>query len=127
MCGLNPDPAPPALLQVLQPQPQQKVGVPIQVSGWGSRIGFQNAGVAVAVVDANQVPVQVLNDVPPQPSAYRAPPAGLESTQYARPFAVDIVLTGVSQPTPFCIWVYLETTPEGTPKSVVQVPVLVAP
>jgi hypothetical protein len=127
VCAPNPDPAPPKLLQVLEPQPDQKVGVPLTVRGWGSDIGLANSGVAVAVLDANQQIVQVLNNVPPQPREYRVPPPGLEITPHTRPFEADVVLAGVSGPTPFCVWVYLATTAEGTPKSVVQVPVLVSP
>ena len=81
----------------------------------------------MAVVNEKQEVVQVLNNVPPQPRDYRMPPPGLEITQDTRPFEADIVLTGVSGPTALCVWVYLATTAEGTPKSVVQVPVLVSP
>ena len=125
VCLSNPDPAPPSLLQVLEPKPEEKVGVPFQISGWGSTIGLQNAGVAIAVVNERQEVVQVLN-VPAQPRDYRVLPPGMENTAYTRPFAADIVLTDLAGPTPFCVWVYL-TADESGPKSVVQVPVFVAP
>ena len=84
-----------------------------------------NAGVAIAVVNERQEVVQVLN-VPAQPRDYRVLPPGMENTAYTRPFAADIVLTDLAGPTPFCVWVYL-TADESGPKSVVQVPVFVAP
>lgn len=128
VCSVNPDPAPPSLLQVQEPQPEEKVGVPFHLRGWGSSIGFENAGVAVAVVNAKQEVVQVLDVSPQLPArANRIPPRGLEITEYTRPFAADILLTDLAGPTPFCLWVYLETTEDGTPKSVVQVPVVVVP
>ncbi len=126
VCLPNPDPAPPGLLQVLEPKPEQKVAIPFHVSGWGSTIGFQNAGVAIAVVNDKQEAVQVLS-VPPQPRDYRVLPRDMENTAYTRPFGADIVVTDIAGPTAFCIWVYLETAEDGSPKSVVQVPVLVAP
>ncbi|HEU4760383.1 MAG TPA: hypothetical protein VFT91_10445 [Dehalococcoidia bacterium] len=125
VCLPNPDPAPPGLLQVLEPKPEQKVAIPFHIRGWGSTIGFQNAGVAIAVVNDKQEVVQVLS-VPPQPRDFRVLPPGMENTDYTRPFGADIVVTDIAGPTAFCIWVYLETA-DGTPKSVVQVPVLVAP
>ena len=126
-CGVNPDPAPPSLLQVQQPAPQQKVKNPVEVRGWGSTIGKDDAGVVVAVVNAKQEVVQVLDPVRPQRPDYRVLPPGLEKTEFTRPFAADIVLTGVTGPTPFCIWVYMDTAEDGTPKGVVQVPVVLTP
>ena len=126
VCLPNPDPAPAGLLQVLEPKPEQKVAIPFHIRGWGSTIGFQNAGVAIAVVNDRQEVVQVLS-VPPQPRDFRVLPTGMENTDFTRPFAADIVVTDIAGPTAFCIWVYLETGEDGAPKSVVQVPVLVAP
>jgi len=126
VCSPNPDPAQANLLQVQEPRPEQQVKVPFRVSGWGSNIGFQNRGVAIGIVNAKQEVVQVL-DVPPQPRTYRVAPAGLDVTDYARPFGADIVLENIKEPTPFCIWVYLEAAEDGTPKGVVQVPVVVVP
>lgn len=126
VCGSNPDPARSSLLQVQEPVPEQQVKVPFHVRGWGSTIGVQNAGVALAIVNAKQEIVQVLN-LPPLPNAYRLPPPGLEVTPDSRPFAADIVIEKIKEPTPYCIWVYQETTEEGKPKGVVQVPVVVVP
>lgn len=126
VCAPNPDPAQPKLLQVTEPKPEQQVKVPFHVSGWGSNIGFENRGVAIGIVNAKQEVVQVL-DVPPQPRTYRVAPPGIEVTDFTRPFGADIVLQNIKEPTPFCIWVYLETDDAGTPRGVVQVPVVVLP
>jgi len=71
--------------------------------------------------------VQVLDPVPAQPRAFRALPSGLENTDFSSPFAVDIQIASLAGPTPFCLWVFIETDPEGIPKGVVQVPVVVTP
>ena len=126
VCAGNPDPASPKVLQVQEPQPQQQVKIPFHVRGWGSNIGQNNRGVALGIVDAKQSVVQVLN-LPPQPNTYRLPPPDLERTDNSRPFGADIVIDGIKEPTPYCLWVYLETTPEGRPRGVVQVPVVVVP
>lgn len=126
VCGTNPDPALPKLLQIQEPVPEQNVKVPFHVRGWGSSIGANNAGVAVALVNSKQEIVQVLN-LPPLPNAFRLAPDGLEKTPDTRPFAADVVIEKLKEPTQFCIWVYQETTQEGKPKGVVQVPVLVVP
>jgi hypothetical protein len=109
-----------------EPQPGQQLKIPFHVRGWGSNIGASNKGVALGIVDAKQSIVQVLN-LPPQPNTYRLPPPDLERTDNSRPFAADIVIDGVKEPTPYCLWIYLETTPEGRPRGVVQVPVVVVP
>lgn len=126
VCSPNPDPAQANLLQVQEPRAEQQVKVPFHVSGWGANIGFENRGVAVGIVNAKQEVVQVLN-LPPQPRTYRVAPPGLDVTDYARPFGADIVLENIKEPTPICIWVYLETADDGTPRGVVQVPVVVVP
>jgi hypothetical protein len=126
VCAPNPDPAPPNVLQIQEPQPEQQVKIPFHVRGWGSSIGRDNRGVALGVVDARQSVVQVLN-LPPQPNTYRLPPSGLDRNEFTMPFAADIVIQGIKEPTPYCLWVYLETTPEGRPRGVVQIPVVVVP
>src|SRR3970282_2194419 len=50
-CGVNPDAAPPSLLQVQEPRPEAKVENPFHVRGWGSEIGFEGRGGAVALVN----------------------------------------------------------------------------
>jgi hypothetical protein len=102
------------------------VKVPFYVRGWGSNIGFENQGVAVAVVNAKQETVQVL-DLPPQPRTFRIAPPGLDITEFTRPFGADVVISGLSEPTPFCLWIYQQTDEQGTPKGVVHVPVIVVP
>lgn len=126
VCAPNPDPAQANILQVLEPRPEQQVKIPFYVRGWGSNIGFQDQGVAVAVVNAKQETVQVL-DLPPQPRTFRVAPAGMEITEFTRPFGADIVIQNIREPTPFCLWVYQQTDERGTPKGVVQVPVVVVP
>ena len=126
VCGANPDPASPKVLQVEAPKPNEQVQMPVRVRGWGANIGFQNQGVALAVVDAKQTVLQVL-DLPPQPRTFRVAPAGLEITNDTRPFAADVVVANITQPTPICLWVYQATTASGQPQGVVQVPVVVMP
>ncbi len=126
VCAPNPDPAPASVLQVVDPKAEQQVHVPFYVRGWGSNIGFSDQGVAIAIVNAKQETVQVL-DVPPQPRTFRVAPAGLEITDFTRPFGADVVIQNIKEPTPFCLWVYQQTDEHGTPKGVVQVPVVVVP
>lgn len=127
VCGVNPDPAPPSVLQVQEPQPGQQVKNPFHVRGWGSSRVFHEIGMVVAVVSVDGELVRVMVDVPPQPRAHRALPRGLENTEFTHPFAVDVLLTDLAGPTPFCLWAFLETDEEGSPKQIVQVPVIVTP
>ncbi|MCH7576367.1 MAG: hypothetical protein IH822_01010 [Chloroflexi bacterium] len=127
VCGVNPDPAPASLLQVQEPQPGENVRASFHLRGWGSTESFQQIGVGVAVINAGGDVVKVLDPVPAQPRAFRALPSGLENTDLSSPFAVDIQIPGLAGPTSFCLWVFLDTDPEGLPKGVLQVPVLVTP
>lgn len=126
VCGANPDPAPPAVLQVQEPKPEEKVANPFHVRGWGSEIGFEDRGVVVAIINASGDPV-LDKDVRPESKAGRIAPPGLKTTGHPAPFATDILLTGLTDQTPFCIWVFVETTREGIPRQVVQVPITVLP
>ncbi len=126
VCAPNPDPAPPSLLQFEEPKPEAQVRVPFHVRGWGANIGFEDRGVALAVVNAKQEVLQV-NDLPPLPRTFRKAPDGLQITDYTAPFAADIVIQGIKEPTPFCLWVYLEADAAGKPKGVIQLPVVVIP
>ncbi len=126
VCGVNPDAAPPSVLQVQEPQPGQQVKNPFHVRGWGSEIGFEETGVVVALVDAQGNPLPPL-EAPPQTRANRVAPPGLNVTEFTRPFAVDILLSEVETDTPYCLWVFLETDEAGRAKGVVQVPVVVTP
>ncbi len=126
VCAPNPDPAPAKLLQVEEPKPNAQVQFPVHVRGWGSTIGQNDRGVALSVVDIKQNVLQV-NNLPPQPREYRVAPAGIEVTDFTRPFAADVVLANVDEPTPYCLWIYLETTEQGRARGVVQVPIVVLP
>jgi hypothetical protein len=126
VCGPNPDPAPANVLQIQEPLANAQVGLPIFVRGWGSNIGQDNRGVTLSVVDQKQNAVQS-NNLPPQPRDFRVPPPGLDVTDFTRPFAEDVIVTNVNEPTPFCLWVYLSTDDTGHAKQVVQVPVIVLP
>ncbi len=126
VCAPNPDPAPANVLQVQQPLAGQQVTIPVFVRGWGSTIGLANKGVVLSVVDQRQSVVQTIN-LPPQPRDFRVPPAGLDITDNTRPFAADIVVPDVSEGTPYCLWVYLNTDDTGHAKQVVQVPVVIVP
>ena len=127
VCGPNPDAAPASLLQVEAPKPEEKVKTPIHVSGWGSTIGQDDKGVAIAILNASQQIIPPVLDVPPQPREFRAPPGGLEITDDTAPFAADVVVPQVTEDTPICIWVYLDTTGDGIAQDVVQIPVIVTP
>lgn len=126
ICSANPDAAPPSLLQVQHPLPNQRVKNPLEVRGWGSTIGRDDAGVAIAMLNEKLETLQ-LADVPPQPRAARVPPAGLEITPDTRPFGADLPFGGIAVPSRVCIWVYLDTAEDGTPRGVVQVPVELVP
>lgn len=126
VCGVNPDPAPPSVLQIQEPQPGERVKNPFHVRGWGSEIGFEESGVVVALVDARGDPLPP-QEVPPQTRAARIAPPGLKVTEFTRPFATDMLVSGLRTATPFCMWVFLETTAEGIAQQVVQVPVIVTP
>jgi hypothetical protein len=133
VCGPNPDDAPASLLQVQEPAPEASVRNPFHVRGWGSEIAQDNRGVVVAVINAAGAPLPVggnkdtSKEVPPEPKAGRIAPPGLTTTGHPAPFATDILLTGLTDQTPFCIWVFTETTADGRPLHVVQVPITVLP
>ncbi len=126
VCAPNPDPAPSNVLQVQQPVAGEQVTIPIFVRGWGSTIGQDDRGVVLSVVDAHQNIVQT-NNLPPQVRDYRVPPPGLDITDNTFPFAADVVLDDVNEPTPYCLWLYLNTDEMGHALQVVQVPVVIVP
>jgi hypothetical protein len=126
VCAPNPDPAPVNVLQIQEPLAGQQVTIPVFVRGWGSTIGLADKGVVLSVVDQKQSVVQTIN-LPAQPRDYRVPPPGLDITDNTRPFAADIVIADVTGPTPYCLWVYLNTDNTGHAKQVVQVPVVIVP
>src|SRR3990170_1163154 len=118
--------APPSLLQVQEPAVEAKVANPFHVRGWGSEIGFEDRGVVVAIINADGAPI-LDKDVRPESKAGRIAPPGLDTSGHPAPFATDILLTDLRDQTPFCIWVFTETTDDGRPLHVVQVPITVLP
>jgi hypothetical protein len=126
VCAPNPDPASPAQLQVLSPGSEERLKVPFHVRGWGSNIGFDNHGVALAIVNGKQEVTQVFR-LPPQPREYRIAPPGMTVTEFTQPFATDLVINGLKEPTAFCLWVYLETDASGKPRGVIQIPIVATP
>ncbi len=133
VCGVNPDPAPASVLQIQAPPPRERVTNPFHMRGWGSEIGFENTGVAVALIDAKGDPIaldgagSISKNVAPESRAGRVAPPGLTVTDFTAPFATDMLVQGLSTDTPFCIWVFLGTTEEGIPKQVLQVPIVISP
>ena len=126
ICSPNPDPAAPSVLQVETPEAGAKTTLPVRVRGWSSNLGEEDKVVFVAIVDQKQDVLQT-NEVPPQPREFRVPPAGLEITEFTRPFAIDILLDDVVRETPYCIWVFQDVDEEGKARGVVQVPIVVEP
>jgi hypothetical protein len=126
VCTFNDYPAPPELLQVLEPQPEAEVSAPLLVRGWGSTIGFEERGVAVGLVTADGELLDVL-EVPPLEREELEPPEELDDTEFSRPFVVEVPVEGISEPTPFCLWVYLDTTEDGLPVDAIQLPIVVVP
>ena len=126
ICSPNPDPAAPAVLQVEAPEAGAKTTLPVRVRGWSSNLGEEDKVVFVSVVDQMQDVLQI-EQVPPQPRELRLIPAGLEITEFTRPFAIDILLEDIVQETPFCIWVFQDVDEEGKARGVVQVPIIVEP
>ncbi|MEE8384466.1 MAG: hypothetical protein V3S01_00930 [Dehalococcoidia bacterium] len=126
VCTFNDFPAAPELLQVLEPQPEAEVSAPLLVRGWGSSIGIDERGVAVGLVTADRTLVTVL-EVPPLDREDMEPPEGLDDTEFSRPFVAEVPVKGLSEPTPFCLWVYLDTTEDGLPVDAIQMPVVVIP
>ena len=114
------------MLQIEAPEAGAKSTLPVRVRGWSSNLGEEDKVVFVAVVDQKQDVLQT-KQVPPQPREFRVPPAGLEITEFTRPFAIDILLDDVVRETPFCIWVYQDVDEEGQARGVVLVPIVIEP
>jgi hypothetical protein len=126
VCAQNTSPADPKVLQVQEPLPNTQARIPVHVRGWGSTIGQNNQGVFLGVVNAKQDVIQV-NRLPPLSREYRVAPLGMDVTEFTRPFAADIVLSNVTEPTPYCLWIYLSVNEEGRAQQVVQVPIVILP
>jgi len=125
VCPENPDPASPDIMVVEEPQEDQALTSPAHVRGWGVGIGFENAGVQVAIYDATGEPVAE-EKVPPLPAEGRIPPSTLEVTEFSAPFAADIAFRTIAAG-PGCGQVLELSAADGSPIHVVQIPVLLQP
>jgi hypothetical protein len=110
---------------VEEPQEDHALTSPAHVRGWGVGIGFENAGVQVAIYDATGEPVAE-EKVPPLPAEGRIPPSTLEVTEFSAPFAVDIAFRTITDQ-PGCVQVFELSAADGSPIHVVQIPVLLQP
>ena len=125
VCPENPDPASPDIMVVEEPQENQALTSPAHVRGWGVGIGFENAGVQVAIYDATGEPVAE-ETAPPLPAEGRIPPSTLEVTEFSAPFAADIAFRTIAAG-PGCVQVFELSAADGSPIHVVQIPVLLQP
>ena len=125
VCPENPDPADSDIMVVEEPQEDDALTSPAHVRGWGAGIGFENAGVQVAIYDATGEPVAE-EKVPPLPAEGRIPPSTLEVTEFSAPFAADIAFRTIAAG-PGCVQVFELSAADGSPIHVVQIPVLLQP
>jgi len=125
VCPENPDPAGPEIMVVEEPQEDDVLTSPAHVRGWGAGIGFELAGVRVAIYDATGEPVAE-EAAPPLPAEGRIPPATLEVTEFSAPFAADIAFRTIAAG-PGCVEVFELSAADGSPIHVVQIPVLLQP
>lgn len=125
VCPENPDPASPEIMVVEEPGEDDALTSPAHVRGWGAGIGFEDAGVRVAIYDATGEPVAEVG-APPLPAEGRIPPPTLEETEFSAPFAADISFRTVA-PQPGCVQVFELSAADGSPIHVVQIPVLLQP
>jgi len=125
VCPENPDPADSDIMVVEEPQEDDALTSPAHVRGWGAGIGFENAGVQVAIYDATGEPVAE-ETAPPLPAEGRIPPSTLEVTEFSAPFAVDIAFRTIAAG-PGCVQVFELSAADGSPIHVVQIPVLLQP
>lgn len=125
VCPENPDPASPEIMVVEAPQEDDALTSPAHVRGWGAGIGFEDAGVRVAIYDATGEPVAE-KAAPTLPAEGRIPPPTLEVTEFSAPFAVDIAFRSIAAQ-PGCVQVFELSAADGSPIHVVQIPVLLQP
>jgi hypothetical protein len=125
VCPENPDPATPDIMVVEAPQEDDALTSPAHVRGWGAGIGFEDAGVQVAIYDATGEPVAEVS-APPLSSEGRIPPSTLEEGEFSAPFAVDIAFRTVAAG-PGCVQVFELSPADGSPIHVVQIAVLLQP
>ncbi len=93
--------------------------------GWGLGIGFEDAGVQIAIYDATGEPVGEVRAPPLSPEG-RIPPATIEVGEFSAPFAADVAFQTVL-PQPGCVRVFELSAADGSPIHVVQIPVLLQP
>jgi hypothetical protein len=125
VCPQNPDPAGPEIMVVEEPQEEGALTSPAHVRGWGAGIGFEDAGVRVAIYDATGEPVGE-GSAPPLPAEGRIPPSTLEFGEFSAPFAVDIAFNSMFDQ-PGCVQVFELSAEDGSPIHVVQIPVVLQP
>jgi hypothetical protein len=125
VCPENPDPAGPEIMVVEEPQEDDALTSPAHVRGWGAGIGFEKAGVQVAIYDATGEPVAEVK-VPPLPAEGRIPPSSLEVTEFSAPFAADIKFRAIAEQ-PGCVRVFELSLADGSPIHAVQIPVSLQP
>jgi len=125
VCPQNPDPAGPDIMVLEEPQENDALTSPAHVRGWGLGIGFEDAGVQVAIYDATGEPVAEVR-VPPLSPEGRIPPSTIEVGEFSAPFAADIAFSTVVDQ-PGCVQVFELSAADGSPIHVVQVPVLLQP
>ncbi|MGD0205258.1 MAG: hypothetical protein ABSB57_02285 [Dehalococcoidia bacterium] len=123
VCPENPDPVGPDIMVVEEPQENDVLTSPAYVRGWGTGIGFENAGVRVAIYDASAGEPLTEVTARPLPLEGRIPPPTLKAGEFAAPFAVDIALR-ISVSKPGCVRVFEVSAADGKPIHVVQIPVL---
>jgi hypothetical protein len=108
---------------VQEPQENDVLTSPAHVRGWGAGIGFEDAGVRVAIYDASAGEPLTEVTAGPLPREGRIPPPTLQAGEFAAPFGVDIAFR-ISVPKPGCVRVFEVSAAEGKPIHVVQIPVL---
>lgn len=125
VCPENPDPASPDIMVVEEPGENDTLTSPAHVRGWGAGIGFEDAGVQVAIYDATGEPVAEVR-VPPLSPEGRIPPSTIEVGEFSAPFAADITFSTIVEQ-PGCVEVFELSAADGSPIHVVQIPVLLMP
>jgi hypothetical protein len=125
VCPQNPDPAGPDIMVLEEPQENDALTSPAHVRGWGLGIGFEDAGVQVAIYDATGEPVAEVR-VPPLSPEGRIPPSTIEVGEFSAPFAADIAFSTVVDQ-PGCVQVFELSAADGSPIHVVQIPVSLQP
>ncbi len=125
VCPQNPDPAGPDIMVLEEPQENDALTSPAHVRGWGLGIGFEDAGVQVAIYDATGEPVAEVR-VPPLSPEGRIPPSTIEVGEFSAPFAEDVTFQSVL-PQPGFVQVFELSSADGSPIHVVQIPVSLQP